>query len=67
MQLRSVRYMSFIPAASVIAYGKGGEIACYRRAEQEMFVPCLCILQSASPRRPCHPPSWAEQLSWSGP
>ncbi|MEV2213415.1 Tn3 family transposase [Streptomyces sp. NPDC050997] len=32
---------------SVIAYGKGGEIASNRRDEQEMFVLCLRILQSA--------------------
>ncbi|KOT80220.1 hypothetical protein ADK70_28040 [Streptomyces rimosus subsp. pseudoverticillatus] len=31
----------------VIAYGKGGEIASNRRDEQEMFVLCLRILQSA--------------------
>lgn len=34
-------------AYSVIAYGKGGEIASNRRDEQEMFVLCLRILQSA--------------------
>ncbi|CAM5654455.1 hypothetical protein GCM10010261_63830 [Streptomyces pilosus] len=34
-------------ANSVIAYGKGGEIASNRRDEQEMFVRCLRILQSA--------------------
>ncbi|MEV7298684.1 Tn3 family transposase [Streptomyces clavifer] len=34
-------------AKSVIAYGKGGEIASNRRDEQEMFVLCLRILQSA--------------------
>jgi hypothetical protein len=34
-------------ANSVIAYGKGGEIASNRREEQEMFVLCLRILQSA--------------------
>ncbi|MGW0885265.1 Tn3 family transposase [Streptomyces sp. NPDC002671] len=34
-------------ANSVIAYGKGGEIASNRRAEQEMFVLSLRILQSA--------------------
>ncbi|MDX2524732.1 Tn3 family transposase [Streptomyces europaeiscabiei] len=34
-------------ASSVIAYGKGGEIASNRRDEQEMFVLCLRILQSA--------------------
>ncbi|WP_369266021.1 Tn3 family transposase [Streptomyces harbinensis] len=34
-------------ANSVIAYGKGGEIASNRRDEQEMFVLCLRILQSA--------------------
>ncbi|MFE7978859.1 Tn3 family transposase [Streptomyces shenzhenensis] len=33
-------------ANSVIAYGKGGEIASKRRDEQEMFVLCLRILQS---------------------
>jgi len=32
---------------SVIAYGKGGEIASNRRDEQEMFVLCLRILQTA--------------------
>ncbi|MFJ9855485.1 Tn3 family transposase [Streptomyces sp. NPDC101150] len=32
---------------SVIAYGKRGEIASNRRDEQEMFVLCLRILQSA--------------------
>ncbi|GAB3949641.1 Tn3 family transposase [Streptomyces sparsus] len=31
----------------MIAYGKGGEIASNRRDEQEMFVVCLRILQSA--------------------
>lgn len=31
----------------VIAYGKGGEIPSNRRDEQEMFVLCLRILQSA--------------------
>jgi hypothetical protein len=31
----------------VIAYGKVGEIASNRRDEQEMFVLCLRILQSA--------------------
>ncbi|MEZ7003704.1 Tn3 family transposase [Streptomyces sp. AD55] len=31
----------------MITYGKGGEIASNRRDEQEMFVPCLRILQSA--------------------
>ncbi|MEU0782547.1 Tn3 family transposase [Streptomyces sp. NPDC006173] len=31
----------------MIAYGKGGEIASNRRDEQEMFVLCLRILQSA--------------------
>ncbi|MGW7553232.1 Tn3 family transposase [Streptomyces rimosus] len=30
-----------------IDYGKGGEIASNRRDEQEMFVLCLRILQSA--------------------
>ncbi|MEU2632628.1 hypothetical protein [Kitasatospora sp. NPDC007106] len=30
-----------------IAHGKGGEIASNRRDEQEMFMLCLCILQSA--------------------
>jgi len=44
-------------ANSVIAYGKGGEIASNRRDEQEMFVLCLRILQTAvvhvnTPRRP---------------
>ncbi|MEU9298733.1 Tn3 family transposase [Streptomyces sp. NPDC048266] len=34
-------------ANSVIAYGKGGVIASNRRDEQEMFVLCLRILQSA--------------------
>lgn len=34
-------------ANSVIAYGKGREIASNRRDEQEMFVLCLRILQSA--------------------
>ncbi len=34
-------------ANSVIAYGKGGELASNRRDEQEMFVLCLRILQSA--------------------
>ncbi|WP_069757946.1 Tn3 family transposase [Streptomyces sp. LUP47B] len=34
-------------ANSVIAYGKAGEIASNRRDEQEMFVLCLRILQSA--------------------
>ncbi len=34
-------------ANSVIAYGKGGEIASNRRDEQEMFVLCLRILQTA--------------------
>lgn len=34
-------------ANSVIAYGKGGEIASNRRDEQEMFVLCLRIIQSA--------------------
>ncbi|MFH8469430.1 Tn3 family transposase [Streptomyces sp. NPDC017991] len=34
-------------ANSVIAYGKGGEIASNRRDEQEMFVLCLRILRSA--------------------
>lgn len=34
-------------ANSVIAYGKGGEIASNRRDEQELFVLCLRILQSA--------------------
>jgi hypothetical protein len=34
-------------ANSVLAYGKGGEIASNRRDEQEMFVLCLRILQSA--------------------
>ncbi|MFD8079950.1 Tn3 family transposase [Streptomyces sp. NPDC059718] len=34
-------------ANSVIAYGKGGEIASNRRDEEEMFVLCLRILQSA--------------------
>lgn len=34
-------------ANSGIAYGKGGEIASNRRDEQEMFVLCLRILQSA--------------------
>ncbi|MFJ8989504.1 Tn3 family transposase [Streptomyces sp. NPDC102279] len=34
-------------ANSVIAYGKGGEIASNRRDEQQMFVLCLRILQSA--------------------
>jgi len=34
-------------ANSVITYGKGGEIASNRRDEQEMFVLCLRILQSA--------------------
>ena len=34
-------------ANSVIAYGKGSEIASNRRDEQEMFVLCLRILQSA--------------------
>ncbi|WP_425276630.1 Tn3 family transposase [Streptomyces diastatochromogenes] len=34
-------------ANSVIAYGKGREISCNRRDEQEMFVLCLRILQSA--------------------
>ena len=31
----------------MIAYGKGGEITSNRRDEQEMFVLCLRILQSA--------------------
>jgi len=34
-------------ANSVIAYGKGGEMASNRRDEQEMFVLCLRILQTA--------------------
>ncbi|MEW1605237.1 Tn3 family transposase [Streptomyces sp. NPDC093808] len=34
-------------ATSAIAYGKGGGIASNRRDEQEMFVLCLRILQSA--------------------
>ncbi|MFD8230243.1 Tn3 family transposase [Streptomyces massasporeus] len=34
-------------ANSVIAYGEGGEITSNRRDEQEMFVRCLRILQSA--------------------
>lgn len=34
-------------ASSVVAYGKGGEIVSNRRDEQEMFVLCLRILQSA--------------------
>ncbi|MCL7380340.1 transposase [Streptomyces sp. 35G-GA-8] len=34
-------------ANSVIAYGKGGEIASNRHDAQEMFVLCLRILQSA--------------------
>ncbi|MER6812099.1 Tn3 family transposase [Spirillospora sp. NPDC000708] len=34
-------------ACSVIAYSKDGEIASNRREEQEMFVLCLRILQSA--------------------
>ena len=34
-------------ANSVIAYGKGGELASNRRDEQEMFMLCLRILQSA--------------------
>ncbi|MFD4833205.1 Tn3 family transposase [Streptomyces uncialis] len=34
-------------ANSVIAYGRHGEIASNRRDEQEMFVLCLRILQSA--------------------
>ncbi|MEV7616175.1 Tn3 family transposase [Streptomyces sp. NPDC089799] len=34
-------------ANSVIAYGKGGEIASNRRDEQQMFVLCLHTLQSA--------------------
>lgn len=34
-------------ANSVIAYGKGGEIASNRRDEQEMFVLCLRNPQSA--------------------
>jgi len=34
-------------ANSVIAYGKGGEIASNRRDEQEMFVLCLRTLQTA--------------------
>ncbi|MCX5345005.1 Tn3 family transposase [Streptomyces atratus] len=34
-------------ANSVITYGKGGEIASTRCDEQEMFVPCPRILQSA--------------------
>jgi TnpA family transposase len=34
-------------ANSVIAYGKGGEIASDRRDRQEMFVLCLRILRSA--------------------
>ncbi|MDQ0577991.1 hypothetical protein QF030_000169 [Streptomyces rishiriensis] len=34
-------------ANSLIAYGKGGEIASNRRDEQEMFVLFLRILQSA--------------------
>jgi len=34
-------------ANAVIAYGKGGEIASNRRDEQEMFVLCLRILQTA--------------------
>ncbi|MFB7333752.1 Tn3 family transposase [Streptomyces adustus] len=38
---------SSIGANSVIAYGKGGEIASSRRDEQDMFVLCLRILQSA--------------------
>lgn len=49
-------------ANSVIAYGKGGEIASNRRDEQEMFVLCLRILQSAlvfglreHPDAPGHP------------
>ncbi|MDE1688261.1 Tn3 family transposase [Streptomyces neyagawaensis] len=40
-------YGSSNGANSVIAYGKGGEIASNRRDEQEMFVLCLRILQSA--------------------
>ncbi|MFD0341217.1 hypothetical protein ACFVH0_21520 [Streptomyces sp. NPDC127117] len=35
------------PAAVEDGYGKGGEIASNRRDEQEMFVLCLHILQSA--------------------
>ncbi|GAA2552868.1 hypothetical protein GCM10010295_45860 [Streptomyces intermedius] len=34
-------------ANSVIAYGKGGEIASNRKDEQEMFVLCPRILRSA--------------------
>ncbi|MGW2303842.1 Tn3 family transposase [Streptomyces sp. NPDC001809] len=34
-------------ANSMIAHGKGGEIASNRRDEQEMFVLCLRILPSA--------------------
>ncbi|WP_344604764.1 Tn3 family transposase [Streptomyces glaucus] len=34
-------------ANSVIAYGKGGEIASNRRDEQEVFVLCVRILQPA--------------------
>lgn len=37
-------------ANSVIAYGKGGEIASNRRDEQEMFV--LCLLIPVRPDRP---------------
>ncbi|MCX4403826.1 transposase [Streptomyces sp. NBC_01764] len=66
-------------ANSVIAYGKGGEIASNRRDEQEMFVLCLRILQSAlvhvnyldAPGRPRRAgmgwPSHARGPSWPDP
>ncbi|MFG2784745.1 Tn3 family transposase [Streptomyces prunicolor] len=57
-------------ANSVIAYGKSGEIASNRRDEQEMFVLCLRILQSAlvyvntlMPQDILGEPEWAELLA----
>ena len=38
---------SWNAANSILAYGKGGEIASNRRDEQELFVLCLRILQAA--------------------
>ncbi len=59
-------------ANSVIAYGKGGEIASNRRDEQEMFVLCLRILQSALVyvntlmlQDVLDEPEWAELLTTS--
>ena len=56
-------------ANSVIAYGKGGEIASNRRDEQGMFVLCLGTLQTAlvyvTPsysKRPAEP-AWADNLT----